>query len=99
MRADIRFLAQRRARDGCADQREVNARVVEILPDDPVLDVVERVRDPAHLRQGLGPGALDRNAQRLVDVADAFAFVVQVDELDGPGIIGVEPQSELAIPG
>ena len=47
--------AQRRASDGSAVDGEVDTRLVELLPDDPVFDVVEMTRCPEQREETLLP--------------------------------------------
>ena len=65
--ADVRLAAQRRARDGGADEREVDARLAELLADDAVLDVVVVDQAKADLPAGavLHPEDLDLESDEV----------------------------------
>lgn len=55
LRRDIRLGAQRRASDGSAVDGEVDTRLVELLPDDPVFDVVKMTLFPEQGEETLLP--------------------------------------------
>lgn len=76
------------ARDRRADDREVDARFVEVLPQDLVFDVVERI-----------PFSPDRPAPEFPasgDVPDAVELgVARQDQLDRVRVVCVDPQRDL----
>ena len=37
------------------------------------------------------------HSERLVDIADGLAFLIRGDQLDGMGVVGVNPEGQLSL--
>lgn len=60
-----------------------------------VLHVVQMEDLPSHLHQLLSPGTVaGEEAGGAVDVADGVTLAVAVDQLDGVGVVGVDPERQ-----
>jgi hypothetical protein len=74
----------------------VDARLLEALADDVLLDLVEPVGAPADGGELLLPRPVRlHQPERLVDVADRPPLAVLVDELDRVRVVRVDPQRQL----
>lgn len=98
----VGFVAKFGAGDGSANEREVDAGILEFGPNDLVFDVLEGVGLAANDGEGDVPGLASILAAGLTeggDGADGFHGVNRGDEFEGVGVVGVDPEGELGVAG
>ena len=84
-----------RAPESRTHECEVYPGLGESFPDDFVFDLIQRPDLPTYLGQPFLPRAPSAaEAQGFVDVSYGFPLPVAIDELDGGGIVGVDPEDE-----
>lgn len=99
---DVGFRAKFGAGDGGANESEVDAGILELGPDDLVLDMLEGVGLSTDDCEGEVPGLAGIFATSLAegsDGADGFHGINRGDEFEGIGVIGVDPEGELGVAG